>query len=185
MARKLSTLGWILHDLGLASLFGGSLFGRLALNRAVSVLDSKAERGRVVNAAWNGYNIINALGLGTATVTWLIGRTMLSGREVDQETHALVVAKDALIAGAVGTGILSAVCAAALAKQGPGGAVPLESGNAPAAETPPRAQQLLRFINILGPVNIALTAGVLGITTVLAMKSSKSHRFAAISSLLP
>ncbi len=68
MARNLSTFGWILHDLGLASLFGGSLFGRLALNRAVSVLDSRAERGRVVNAAWNGYNLVNALGLGTAAV---------------------------------------------------------------------------------------------------------------------
>jgi hypothetical protein len=184
MARKLSTFGWILHDLGLASVFGGSLFGRLALNRAVALIGSNEERGRVINAAWNGYNILNAAAMATAAATWLTGRSMLSGNEVDAQTHKLVVAKDALFAGAIGTGIANVISGALLAKEGPA-ATPLISGNRAAPDASPRAKTLVNLINVLGPVNLALTAGIIGLTSVLSMKAAKSSRFGFISSFLP
>lgn len=182
---KLSTFGWILHDLGLASVFGGTLFGTLAMNQAIGKVSSKEERGKVLNTAWNGYNLLNAVALGTTALTWLTGRKMLSGRAIDEETHHMVLAKDALLTGAVLTGAASALCGALLAKQAPEGATPVERGNRPAPETGPKAAKLMRIINALSPVNLALTAGLIGITSALAMKSSRSHRFSFISHLLP
>ena len=58
------------HDWGLASWLGGSMYGQFALNPAVAKIDDKRERGKVVNAAWNGYNVINAAGLAAAAFGW-------------------------------------------------------------------------------------------------------------------
>jgi len=50
----LSQLGRAAHDLGLAGLLGGNLYGRLALHPGVTEISDAAERGKVVNAAWRG-----------------------------------------------------------------------------------------------------------------------------------
>ena len=60
------------HDWGLASWLGGSMFGQFALNPAVAKIEDKRERGKVVNAAWNGYNVINALSLGSVALGWFV-----------------------------------------------------------------------------------------------------------------
>lgn len=180
----LSTFGWVLHDLGLASLFGGGLFGRVAMNRALREISSKPERAKVMNAAWMGYNVVNVASMGAVALTWLVGRSMLSGREIDRETRGLVLVKDALVGACTVSGVASLLTAGALAREGDG-AIPIESGNQPAAETPRKAAGLLRTLNVLGPLNIALSAGILGITTVLSMKSSESQRFSLISHFLP
>ena len=52
---KLSTAAWVGHNLGLAAWFGGTLFGKLALNPSVRAISSREERGKVLNAAWNRY----------------------------------------------------------------------------------------------------------------------------------
>jgi hypothetical protein len=50
------------HDVGLAAWLGGAMFGKFAHNPALRRISSRPERGAVANAAWNGYNIVNALG---------------------------------------------------------------------------------------------------------------------------
>ncbi len=40
------------HDIGLAGLMGGNLFGRIALHPAVTEISDPRERGKVVNTAW-------------------------------------------------------------------------------------------------------------------------------------
>ena len=50
-----SQLGRAAHDIGLAGLLGGNLYGRLALHPAVAQISDPAERGKVVNAAWRSY----------------------------------------------------------------------------------------------------------------------------------
>jgi putative copper export protein len=52
------------HDLGLATWFGGTMFGKFALNPSVRAISERSERGKVLNAAWNSYNILKAAGLG-------------------------------------------------------------------------------------------------------------------------
>ena len=182
---KLSTGAWVAHNLGLAACFGGLLFGKVALNPSLSAIDSEAERGKILNTAWNRYNAINVASFATAAATWFPGRLGLSGKEIDQQTRNLVLVKDVLFGVGALTGLASVVQGRALTGQAPDGAVPIESGTTPAAETPEKAASLLRSVNQLGNLNILVTGAILGITTVLSMKSTESARFSALSRLLP
>ena len=86
---------------------------------------------------------------------------------------------------AIVTGAASMLGGEELRRQAPGGAVPIEQGNVPSARTPYRAAKVQRFLGAMGPLNIALTAGVIGITTVLAMKAGKSQKWGFVARFLP
>jgi hypothetical protein len=183
--RTLSTTAWVAHNLGLAACFGGLLFGKAALNPSLSVIDSEADRGKVLNTTWNRYNAINVASFATAAATWFPGRLGLSGKEIDQQTRNLVLAKDVLFAVGALTGLASVIQGRVLTDQAPEGAVPIESGTTPAAGTSEKAAGLLRSVNQLGNVNVAVTGAILGITTILSMKATESTRFSALSRFLP
>ena len=72
----LSKLGRAAHDVGLAGLLGGNLFGRLALHPSVTEISDPAERGKVVNAAWRRYGTIQTLSLAAVTaaseMVWMV-----------------------------------------------------------------------------------------------------------------
>jgi hypothetical protein len=157
------------HDVGLAAWLGGAMFGKFALNPSLTRISDHAERGSVANAAWNGYNAINAGGLGAAALGWGAARfteanpSNLSGRE-----RALSTAKDGLMVAAVLTGIANGVQAARLARQAPDGAVPVETGTKPAAETPPKAARIQRSLEALGNVNVVAGIALVAVNAVLA-----------------
>lgn len=182
---KLSTAAWVGHNLGLGAAFGGQLFGKYALNSKLGVIDSKADRGKMLNAAWNSYNVINAASLGTALATWFTGRAAISGESIDDEARKLVLAKDALLAGSTLVGLAAMISGKKLAGQTPGGAVPIETGTEPAPETPDEAAKLLRTVNTLGNASIALIGATVAVSTILSMKSGESARWSAIARLLP
>jgi hypothetical protein len=117
--------------------------------------------------------IAHSLGL----ATWFPGRLGLSGKEIDQQTRNFVLAKDALFFVGALTGLASVIQGRALSGQAPEGAVPIESGATPAATTPEKAADLLRSVNQLSNVNIAVTGAILGITMVLSMKATESTPF--------
>ncbi len=108
-------------------------------------------------------------GLGAAALGWGAARLTeanpanLSGRE-----KALSTAKDGLMAAAVLTGIANGVQGARLAKQAPDGAVPVETGTKPAAETPPTAAKIQRRLDTLGNLNIVAGVALVGVNAVLA-----------------
>jgi uncharacterized membrane protein len=144
-----------LHDVGLAAWLGGSLYGKFALNPAVQAIDKKTERGKVVNAAWNGYNVVNALSLGAVTVGWLGARfTEARPQNLSDTERALALAKDGLVVTVVITGVLSGIQGGRLAKQAPEGAVPIESGTVAAPETPPEAAKIQRSLGLFGNLNL-------------------------------
>ena len=182
---RLSGAAWAAHNLGLAACFGGQLFGKLALNANLDVLDDEEDRGKLLNTAWNRYNLVNAASFATAAATWFPGRLGLSGGEIDQQTRNLVLAKDVLFGVGGLVGLASMIQGRALADQAPNGAVPIASGTTPAARTPEKAATLLRSVNLLGNANIAVTGGIIAVTSLLAMKSSESTTFGGISKLLP
>ena len=183
---KLSTAAWVAHDVGLAASFGGLLFGRMAMNPSLGYIESsKADRGRVLNKTWNRYNTVNVLSFGVATAGWFAGRAALSGRSIDKDSQNLSRIKDFLyISGAV-SGLASVISGLRLANQAPDGAVPIENGSTPAAETPEQAQKLLRTVNVLGNVNLAITGSLIGLTTALSMKAQQSSGWTLTSKLLP
>ena len=183
--RTLSTIGWVIHNLGLGACFGGLLFGKTALNPSLEVLSSEADRGKILNTAWNRYNAINVASFAAAALTWFPGRLGLSGGEIDQETRNLVLAKDILFGVGALTGLASVVQGRSLTGQAPDGAVPIASGTTPSASTPEKAASLLRSVNQLGNLNIGVVGAILGITTILSMKATESARFSAVSRFLP
>jgi hypothetical protein len=178
-----SGAGWVLHDLGLAAAFGGSLFGKLAMNPAVRSIHSEEERSLVLTKAWTGYNIVNAASLATAAATWVVGRTMLSGREVSFMTRPLVIAKDVLLGVTVGTGVANIIADIVKAKTEP--AAPMQSGEKPSQRTPETTRKLQTVWKVLGTVNLISMAGVIGVTAVLATQSAKSVRWGLLSRFLP
>jgi hypothetical protein len=159
------------HDWGLASWLGGSMFGQLALNPAVAKIDDKRERGKVVNAAWNGYNVINAISLGSVALGWFASRvTETRPDRLTSEERSLALAKDGLTLLALGTGVASAVQGARLARQEPEGAVPIERGTKPAQETPPAAAKAQRTLAGLGVTNIASGVGLVVVNALIAQR---------------
>jgi len=157
------------HDVGLAAWLGGSMFGKFAHNPSLEKIASHTERGSVSIAAWNGYNLINTIGLGAAAVGWGAARftetrpDKLSGRE-----RSLAKAKDGLMGAALLTGLASAVQGARLAKQAPDGAVPVETGVKPAPETPAKAAKIQRTLGLLGNLNIGAGVGLVAVNAILA-----------------
>lgn len=175
--------GWALHDLGMAAAFGGSLFGKLALNPAVKTIKSEQERSLVVTKAWSDYNIVNAVSLAAAAATWIIGRSMLSGREVSEATRPLVLAKDVLLGITVASGAANIAGNVMKAKEEPG--APIESGTTPSAETPERTRKLQRLWDVMGTVSLVSMGGVIGLTAILATQAGKSARWSLVSRFLP
>ena len=186
MASKLTTAAWVAHELGLAASFGGLLFGKLALNPNLEVVENKPDRGKLLNKSWNRYNVVNALSVGTAIATWLTGRAAISGNlALDEEANNLVRTKDALLATAAATGLISMISGLQLTRQAPDGATPIDSGVSPAPEMSEEAARLLRRVNVLGNVNIAVLGGVIAVSTILSMKANESVRWSLLSRLLP
>lgn len=178
---KLSTAAWVAHNLGLAACFGGQLFGKRTLNPKLDAPGSKTERAKMLNAAWNRYNVVNAVSLGTAAATWFVGRASISGESIDENARNLVLAKDALFVASILTGLASIISGLRLARQAPEGAMPIQTGTEPAPETPEEAAGLLRTVNVLGNVSLRLIA----VTTILSQKAGQPARWSAVSRFLP
>jgi hypothetical protein len=185
MNATLSTTAWVLHDLGLATSVGGTVFGKTGLHPAIRSIDSKLERGLVTSEAWKGFSPINLLSHIAVVLTWLTGRSALTGRIVDRDTRRLVRVKDRLIAAYLGTGLASTATGYALSRSRDGSPPSIEAGGTPADTTPPEARGLQRASDILGYANLCAGAALIGITAVLAMKSGRSAKWSFVSRFLP
>src|SRR5690349_15118331 len=126
----LSQAGRAAHDLGLAGLLGGNLFGRLALHPSVTAISDESERGKVVNAAWRRYGTINTISLLAVGAGWVGARlNEASDRRLSDEERALARAKDVLVGVVAATGLASAILGVRFAAKEPDGAVPLRDGD--------------------------------------------------------
>jgi hypothetical protein len=157
----------IAHDVGLSTWFGGQVFGKFALNPVVRVIDQPATRGKVVNSGWFSFNPLGATGLGVAAAVRIAARlTEVSPVRQTPTERRLALAEDGLLGTAVALTALTGIQGARLAKQAPEGAVPVESGTKPAAETPPEAASLQRSIGALGNGSVLAGLGVLALRAV-------------------
>src|SRR5512133_3449574 len=95
---SLSQAGRAAHDLGLAGLLGGNLFGRLALHPSVTEITDQEERGKDVHAAWKRYGTVTSLSL-LAIVTGWAGARAAEARDhrLSDEERPLARAKDVLV----------------------------------------------------------------------------------------
>jgi hypothetical protein len=169
---SLSQAGRAAHDLGLAGLFGGYLFGRLALHPAVAGISDPRERGEVVNAAWRRYGVVNSLGLVAVTTGWAGARAAeAADRNLTPRERRLARAKDGLVGAVVVCGMASAIEGMRFARTAPGGAVPLADGTHPSPETPAPAARLKRRVNALGIATVVAEAGLVAVNSALAQET--------------
>lgn len=185
MQPAFTTSALALHNLGLAAGFGGSLFGKVALNPAVHVLQDHTDRGAIVNRAWQRYNWVNVVGMGFTALSWITGRTLVSGRSIDRKARKLVLAKDLLLGASIIAGTGTVIAGRMLAQQAPDGRVDIDGGAEPSPRTPDKARALLRFIDIAGNVGLVASAGVIALTAVLTLRSSTSVKWNLLGRFLP
>jgi hypothetical protein len=190
----LSSAGWIVHDVGLATAIGGSLFGKVALEPALEEISAPFERDHASEKAWNRFSWINLAGHVAFALPWLLGRKMLTGREVSARARGLTRTKDVLVVVSLITGISSIILGKVLGRkvrkgEGPAQAHAGQAGQAPQGSLVEAAaansRSLARVVGTLGTVNMIANASILAMTTLLAMESSRSIRFPAWSRRLP
>ena len=165
-----SNIARIAHNLGLATWFGGALFGQIALNPTVSRISDKNERGRVLNKAWGRFNAVNSVAVAATLLTWRLGGLKADG---ELRSPVLVRLKNLLLGGAAISGIASGVLGARIASQSSEGDTPVESGTQPAPETPEEAARSQRLISLTGASALALLVGVIAASTVIETSAVK------------
>jgi hypothetical protein len=178
----LSSAGWVIHDIGLATTIGGTMFGQIALEPALEEISNPRQRDLASEKAWNRFSWVKLAGHVAFAVPWLIGRSMLSGREVSTRARALTRTKDILVGASLITGVSSFVIGKVLGKQAREGVGP-EQARAGNGEQSSRALEGAEWV--LGGLNLIATTGVLAVTALLAMEGSESVKFSVRSRKLP
>ena len=116
MNGTLATAASALHDLGLVTSVGGSLYGRTGLHAAVRSLPSADERGQITRRAWRQFTPLNLFSHVVVGLTWWVGRSRVRGRKSSRQTRRLVSAKDLLVSGYLASGLASIVTGNAVAR---------------------------------------------------------------------
>jgi hypothetical protein len=164
-----SAAGRAAHDIGLAALLGGNLFGRLAMHPAVEGVCSPEERGQVVNAAWRRYGTVNSLSLAAVLAGWAGARSYeASDKLLSPRERTLARAKDAAVAAVALTGVASAIEGVRFGRSAPGGAVPLRSGSETASDASAGSARTKRVLNALGRASAVSEIALLAINASLA-----------------
>jgi len=149
-------------------------------------VQDRRQRGEVEDQAWRRFSGWNSAALLAAATTWFVGRKLLSGREVSGVARVLTLTKDALVGGAVGLGVANIVVGQALSKaQNQAEALSPGSLGNDASESPERVRRLHTAANVLGSVQLGVVAGILAVTSMLAMEGGRSMRWSARSRWLP
>jgi hypothetical protein len=154
-----NTVSRSLHDLGLATWFGGSLMGAVGVNGAAAQLEEPKQRLRVANAGWNRWTPVNLAGIAAhlAGGAALLGAN--KGRVATQQGVAQATAvKTALTVLALGATAWSRALGAKLDQAGE---VPVEGGTEPGADTPEDVAKAQRQLKVLQWVIPALTGAIL------------------------
>jgi hypothetical protein len=179
----LSQAGRAAHDLGLAGLLGGNLFGRLALHPSVTEISDPGERGKVVNAAWRRYGTVNTLSLLAVTSGWLGARlNEAADSRLSPPERRLARAKDVLVVVVAATGLATAAQGVRFSRIAPAGAVPLADGDHTAPEASAAAHRAKRRLNLLGAASLAAEAGLVGVNAAL---NQRNYRRPAVRRLIP
>jgi hypothetical protein len=167
----LSQLGRAAHDIGLAGLLGGNMFGRLALHPSVTEISDEAERGKLVNAAWRRYGTVNSLSVLAVMAGWTGARARESAdSQLSDAERRLARAKDVLVGAVAVTGFATALEGMRFARKAPGGAVPLADGDHAAPGASEDARRMKRRLNVLGLAGMASEVALVAVNSAPAQQ---------------
>ena len=154
-----NTLARSLHDVGLATWFGGSLMGAVGLNGAAAVVDQPAQRLRVANAGWARWTPVNLAGIAAHVAGGAVLLAGNKGRLATQRGVATAtVAKAAVTGLALAATAWSRVLGERLMQAGD---APVEGGTTPSDATPRDLAGAQRQLTVLQWVIPGLTGTAL------------------------
>ena len=154
-----NTVSRSLHDLGLATWFGGSLMGAVGLNGAAADVEEPRQRLRVATAGWNRWTPVNLAGIAAHVAGGAVLLGANKGRVASQQGVAkATVIKTALTGAALAATAWSRALGAKLEEAGE---VPVEGGTDPSGDTPQDVAKAQRQLKVLQWVIPALTGAVL------------------------
>ena len=179
---KLTTAALAAHELGLAATFGGIVFGQTGLTSSASVLADPNERTRVMEKAWSTFAVPKTLGLLTTAATWLVGRSVFSGRALGRDLRRLILAKDIALGVTLVAGLGAQAAGRALSREAP---FPTDADGEPGPGAPDRARTLVHTVSLLGAVQMLAAGAALALTSALNLRGQRSLRWGTVARVLP
>jgi hypothetical protein len=172
-----------IHNLSLATAYGGLLFAKVALRPSVLKDVAPTERVKLMEDVWTKFNKINVPAHLLFTGTWLIERKAIKHYFMDRHTNKLVAVKDVLIAGALITGVANVIAGEMLKRQLPAGT----DVEKLATKNPEKAAILARYVaffKVMGPLNLALIGASIAIGPRIAASIIAHSRMGLLGRLL-
>lgn len=155
MTRR-NTFSRILHDVGAAAWFGGSLAGVTAINGASNDIKDRKDRARIASAGWARWSPVATASIGAHLVGGA-GILLANRKRVGHESGvtANTITKLAVTAAAIGTTAYGGVLGAKVADAG---RVDAEGGTTPSEQTPDDVANAQRQLAVLQWATPVLTA---------------------------
>jgi hypothetical protein len=154
-----NTVSRSLHDLGLATWFGGSLMGAVGLNGAAAQVQEPTQRLRVASSGWNRWTPVNLAGIAAHLAGGAVLLGANKGRVASQQgVGQATVVKTALTGAALAATAWSRALGTKLDQAGE---IPVEGGTDPSGDTPQDVAKAQRQLKVLQWVIPALTGAVL------------------------
>jgi hypothetical protein len=196
--KTLAVAAGAIHGLSLAVAYGGPVFAKVGLKRALKKVASKQERRAVMQTAWAKFSKVNVPAHVGFTASWVILRSMSRHLHANRQTKNLMIAKDVLIAGALLTGVAATITGKALKRASTTRPTKPVEGEKPIVgnkEKPANKSEhsaahnrhynkLLRLEKKLGRANMAFLAGAIIISPAIAVGLLRSRRMGILERLL-
>jgi hypothetical protein len=199
--KTLAVAAGAIHGLSLAVAYGGPVFAKVGLKRALKHVASKDERRAVMQTAWDKFSKVNVPAHVGFTASWVILRSMTRNLHVNRQTKNLMIAKDVLIAGALITGVAATITGKAMKRAlaaratGTTTTKPTESEKPAAGKEKPsnksesttagnkQYNKLLRLEKKLGRANMAFLAGAIIISPAIGVGLIRARRMGLLGRL--
>lgn len=156
----------VAHDLAMSIWFGGNVFGIAALNPAASKATLPADRGAVVNQAWENFI---PLGLGSAVTlgaTW-VGMRLTDPRMESPELRAVTRIHDLAVGSTVALTLIGGIFNRMTAESAPGDRTQMEDGLTPAEGAPAQAKQGLMGLRVVAVGNLVAGTALMSSAAIL------------------
>lgn len=163
----------LLHDLGAATWFGGSLMGAIGLNGAAAELDDPTQRARASTAGWSRWAPV----AGAGVVAHLIGSAGLTVTDWQRVRYQEGVGrasaiKTVLTVAGVGISVWSAALNRQMAAAGP---VPVQGATEPGARTPEGVAQAQSQLQASQWLNPLVSGAIIGVASWMSEQQRTSQ----------
>lgn len=168
-----NTITRSLHDLGLATWFGGTLANAVALNPAAAETRRYSDAGAVTNAGWNKWTPVNAAAIGAHLVGSAAQLFGNKGRLVGQRgVGTMSVVKGGLTLAALGVTGWSRVLGSRIADHQD---VPVADATTPVDATPDDVAAAQKQLNVLQWAIPALTGALIVVSAIAGEQQRPSN----------